>query len=164
MNDLPLKKTKIICTIGPASQSQAVLQQIGILALDADQQKLGIQGNIGKGAVDRREVDAAGPGQCLWRCGIDDFIVFGGSCLEFCRGKALHTAMQLVFQDLYTLDEGMDRCGKRRGVAKLQLSQIFYRAAKAHHGRDDVNALIHTRKTDCLRAQNAAAVRCENQL
>ncbi len=28
MHDLPLKKTKIICTIGPASQSQEVLEQM----------------------------------------------------------------------------------------------------------------------------------------
>ena len=150
--------------VGVAEVAQAVLQQVGALALVADQQQLFFLAQALDLAVDGGEIDVRRAGNLRQQGSVDDAVVRRLALHKFDWGKGVHPAVHLVFEHIDGGDKRVNRGRERRRIGHVHVLQLVDGGAHGQRDDADVGHLVDRTAAQYLYTQQLAGSLVRNQL
>ena len=144
--------------------AQAVLQQVGALALVADQQQLFFLAQALDLAVDGGEIDVRRAGNLRQQGSVDDAVVRRLALHKFDWGKGVHPAVHLVFEHIDGGDKRVNRGRERRRIGHVHVLQLVDGGAHGQRDDADVGHLVDRTAAQYLYTQQLAGSLVRNQL
>ena len=150
--------------VGVAEVAQAVLQQVGALALVADQQQLFFLAQALDLAVDGGEIDVRRAGNLRQQGSVDDAVVRRLALHKFDWGEGIHPAVHFVFEHIDGGDKRVNRGRERRRIGHVHVLQLVDGGAHGQRDDADVGHLVDRTAAQYLYTQQLAGSLVRNQL